>query len=729
MKKVIYKIITLFFLLVLSSLVYLSNIGIKTDKFNNRIINKVKNIDKNLDIELQKVNILLDLFKLNIKIKTIGANLIYGTKSLQLENLKSTISIKSLINKNFSIRNLKISTKTLKIEDLISFTRLFKNDAKLYIAEKLIKKGFLVADLNIEFDKEGKIKDNYSIKGFVKDGKINFPKNYDLSKIFFTFNIKKEYFDFQDIKISINDNNLLIPQLITKKKKDNYLINGTVDHKKIDLSQKNINLINKENSDLNIQKLEFASKNSFFFNLDKKFNIKNLKIDSNIDLKNLFFFNDNDVLQKILPKFEKKIKLQNHKLKLRYDKDNLNIDGLGEFLIQNIEDKIRYKINKSKKKITFDLGFEIIKNQINLDFINYQKKENSNLEILVSGNKISDNSYLLKKISFKENDNKIEIFDLVLINNKIDKFKIIDFNYFDKENLQNKFRISKNNKIYILKGDYLNLNQIIEEVLISNNKKKINLFKNNFKLKINVKEAYLDKKSITKNLNGFLLFKKNKIINANLISSFSDQKKIKLTIIKKDNQTVTTLYSDNAKPFVKRYKFIKGFEEGSLDFYSIEKNNTTNSKLKIYDFKLKELPVLTKILTLASLQGVADLLSGEGIRFNEFEMNFSNNKDLMTINEIYSIGPAISILMDGYVEKNKLLSLRGTLVPATTLNKIIGSIPFLGDILVGNNVGEGVFGVSFKIKGPPKKLETTVNPIKTLTPRFITRTLEKIKKN
>ena len=66
-------------------------------------------------------------------------------------------------------------------------------------------------------------------------------------------------------------------------------------------------------------------------------------------------------------------------------------------------------------------------------------------------------------------------------------------------------------------------------------------------------------------------------------------------------------------------------------------------------------------------------------------------------------------------------------VPATTLNKVVGSIPFLGNILVGKKVGEGVFGVSFKIKGSPKNLKTTVNPIKTLTPRFITRTLEKIK--
>ena len=141
------------------------------------------------------------------------------------------------------------------------------------------------------------------------------------------------------------------------------------------------------------------------------------------------------------------------------------------------------------------------------------------------------------------------------------------------------------------------------------------------------------------------------------------------------------------------------------------------------------MPALTKLLTLASLQGIADLVSGEGIRFNEFEMNFVNKNNLMTINEIYAIGPAISILMEGYVEQNKLISLKGTLVPATTLNKVIGSIPLLGKILVGSSTGEGVFGVSFKIKGSPNDLKTTVNPIKTLTPRFITRTLDKIKKN
>ena len=138
---------------------------------------------------------------------------------------------------------------------------------------------------------------------------------------------------------------------------------------------------------------------------------------------------------------------------------------------------------------------------------------------------------------------------------------------------------------------------------------------------------------------------------------------------------------------------------------------------------------MAKLLSLASLQGIADLLTGEGIRFSDFEMKFTNNDKLMTINELYAIGPSISILMEGYVQSDELISLRGTLVPASTINRTIASIPVIGNLLIGKKVGEGVFGVSFKIKGSPNNLETTVNPVKTLTPRFITRTLEKIKKN
>ena len=337
---------------------------------------------------------------------------------------------------------------------------------------------------------------------------------------------------------------------------------------------------------------------------------------------------------------------------------------------------------------------------------------------------------MLKKINLVENKNTILISDLSLSNNnKINYIKYITLNYQDRDNLRNNIQITKKNKNYSINGASLNINRLIDNLINSKNKKKYNLFKDDFKINIKIDQTYLDKKNIIKNLKGYLIYNNNEIYESKLESSFSNNKKIKFTINTDNGTKITTLYTDVAKPFVDWYKFIKGFEEGNLDFYSTKKNNISNSTLKIDNFKVQEVPILAKLLTLASLQGIADLLTGEGIRFTDFEMKFSNQKKLMRIEEMYAIGPAISILMDGYIEKDELISLRGTLVPATTINRTISSIPLIGKILVGKKVGEGVFGVSFKIKGPPKDLKTTVNPIKTLTPRFITRTLEKIKKN
>ena len=69
------------------------------------------------------------------------------------------------------------------------------------------------------------------------------------------------------------------------------------------------------------------------------------------------------------------------------------------------------------------------------------------------------------------------------------------------------------------------------------------------------------------------------------------------------------------------------------------------------------------------------------------------------------------------------------MVPAKTLNIMISKIPVLGNIIIPKEVGEGLFGISFKMKGSPGKIKTTINPIKTLTPRFIQKILDRSKKS
>ena len=104
-----------------------------------------------------------------------------------------------------------------------------------------------------------------------------------------------------------------------------------------------------------------------------------------------------------------------------------------------------------------------------------------------------------------------------------------------------------------------------------------------------INKVFLDDKNFSKNLIGDLLIKNNKVNSLKLTSDFENNGKFKIEVkTLKNKKKTTAFYSDNAEPFVKHYKFIKGFKEGKIDFYSVKENNVSNSTLNIFDFKVKE---------------------------------------------------------------------------------------------------------------------------------------------
>ena len=139
MKKIIYKTIISSTLILFFIILYLSTIGIKTNKFNSKIISQIKNVEPDIEIKINDVSAKLNLFTFTIDMKTVGSNLINKKKTIELENIKSKISLKSIINNQFALSGISISTKSIPIKDLISFIRLLNNDPKLFIAEQFIK--------------------------------------------------------------------------------------------------------------------------------------------------------------------------------------------------------------------------------------------------------------------------------------------------------------------------------------------------------------------------------------------------------------------------------------------------------------------------------------------------------------------------------------------------------------------------------------------------------------
>ena len=129
--KIILRILTFLFIIIFFLIGYLSLIGLKTERFNSQISQKIKKIDGNFEIELKEIKIILDPFKFQLNAKTIGPKIINKNEIIEIEYLKTKIPLVSLFNKNFLIKNIEISTKSLKAKNVISFFRNFQNTAEL----------------------------------------------------------------------------------------------------------------------------------------------------------------------------------------------------------------------------------------------------------------------------------------------------------------------------------------------------------------------------------------------------------------------------------------------------------------------------------------------------------------------------------------------------------------------------------------------------------------------
>ena len=731
MTRAILRFILIIILIFFGIISYFSIFGFETNKFNPLIKSNLKNIDKNLDVNLKEVKILLDLSNLSLNAKTLGPVIIYNDNKIDLEFIKTQIPLSSIIKKQISSSNISISTKLIRIKNVISFLQSIKNSPELIIINKLIKKGFVIADLNFKFDDNGDLKKDYEVKGLIKEGKLNILNNQVINNINLSFNVSNSKKILSDIKFSYDDIKINSEKFIISNKGSNFFVKGDLKTQTVLIKENEISKYINFKDNFGFESIKFSSKNDIQFSLSKNFKIKNYEIKSSLNLdylnlKNLFN------LRYFFPDIKEEVTIKNNQIDLKLKNDFFEISGSGKILLQNEEDQIIYNLKRKNNQFIFDTKFVFSNNPIIINLLNFKNFYKNKSILNLIGQYELNEKFTLKKVSYVNGRNIIKIDNLNFDrDNKISSIDNINIDLVDKFDEKIDLEITRNGKNYKIDGKKFNASILLEDLITKDSEKKLDIFSDNINLEINLKEVLVEEDEIINNLKGEIKFKENDINYAKLSGFFSKNQNLSFTVIKKNRQKVTTFFSEKAGPFVKKFDFIKGFEGGSIDFYSVENENSdkSNSQIKLYDFKLKEVPALTKILTLASLQGIADLLSGDGIRFDDFEMKFQNQKNLLTIDEIYAIGPAISILMEGYVEKNNLISLRGTLVPATTINKAIGSIPVLGEILVGKKTGEGVFGGSFKIKGPAKNTETTVNPIKTLTPRFITRTLEKIKKS
>ena len=164
-------------------IVYLSTVGIETEKFNNQIENLVKQKNDKFDVSLKKIKLTLDPLNFKFYAKTIDAKITFNNKPIELEYIQTQISLNSLIKNQLVATQIEISTKPILLKNFVSFIRYINNRPELFILERFIKKGYLTADLKFNIDEFGALKTDYKFNGLLKEGEISVFKKNKIEKI------------------------------------------------------------------------------------------------------------------------------------------------------------------------------------------------------------------------------------------------------------------------------------------------------------------------------------------------------------------------------------------------------------------------------------------------------------------------------------------------------------------------------------------------------------------
>ncbi|MEM8771654.1 MAG: DUF3971 domain-containing protein [Pseudomonadota bacterium] len=142
-----------------------------------------------------------------------------------------------------------------------------------------------------------------------------------------------------------------------------------------------------------------------------------------------------------------------------------------------------------------------------------------------------------------------------------------------------------------------------------------------------------------------------------------------------------------------------------------------SGELEARDLHIINAPLLARIFSAGSLDGLANLVGGEGIDLSYAYGEFAVDNNSLSLDGFRATGPSVGMTAEGDIAfaNDGPVSLSGAVAPVYQLNSALGAAPIIGDILVGKQ-GEGVLALSYSVNGPRNAPNVFVNPLSALTP-------------
>ena len=411
-------LILIFFLIFIG---FFSYFGITTTKFNTIIKDQIKKQNSELDIELKKVKLLLDIKNFSIKIKTIDPIIIIkNSDSLKVKEISSNILISSYFKNKFVLKNILIKSKNNEISNYINFYRLYNNSLYLILINQQVSSGKAQININLNFDETGKIKNDYNLSGKIFNTKLSLPTNKKISQLNFNFLIKDSNYKFDKIEFHFNKVKFKSKLVNIEKKNNKFFVKGNLTNKNSVINEDLILLFFQDNLDMfDFSKSKFDTESDFTFNLNKKFKIKNLKVNSKLILDQFILKDDFSKTKNYIKNYKNLTIFKKNIINIKYFENKILANGSSEFYIdENKKNLVNFKINNSKDRTDFETFLNLKNLDIIINDISYKKINNQNATLNIIGS-VDKKKIFLKNILYKENNNSIEISNLKIAHGKL----------------------------------------------------------------------------------------------------------------------------------------------------------------------------------------------------------------------------------------------------------------------------------------------------------------------
>lgn len=138
-------------------------------------------------------------------------------------------------------------------------------------------------------------------------------------------------------------------------------------------------------------------------------------------------------------------------------------------------------------------------------------------------------------------------------------------------------------------------------------------------------------------------------------------------------------------------------------------------RLNVDEFRVREAPQLAQILSVISVTGILESLSGAGLYFDQLDSSIRFSGNDLAIGHMRLVGTSLGLSLRGHIDMERdRVNLDGTVAPMNIVN-LIADNTILGSILTGTR-GEGIIAPQYRVSGAASNPSVTVQPLTTLMP-------------